>query len=215
MSVSNKRRKLAKKITRGKEAAISPTACRKKYMLFLMLTAGMFAIAATSFYVGELSGTYIENNLVGVTAFICGVFCLAESMLYFIAGAIITVLGRHKIGINISELSVVFIVIAILAAITFAGYSTIKLRIVNASIKSDLVTNKNVLNMYYVDHGSYPISLDSQYCPEGPSDKRYCLKASSGNIFTYEVSDSNQKFTLYAENPAIEDRSSINSESSL
>lgn len=203
------KKKLAKTKAKFNGKAISADSCRKKYIFFLLFTTGLFAIAATVFYIGELTGTRIENNIVGVAAFICGVFCLAESIMYFIAGAIITALGRNQIELNVLELIVVIIVISILTALAFAGYATLRQRIVNASMMSDLVTSKNVLNMYYVDHGSYPTSLSSDYCPVHPSDDQYCLKASTGNSYVYGASNTYQNFTLYANNPASSDSFNI------
>ena len=91
-------------------------------------------------------------------------------------------------GFTIVELLVVIVVIGILAAITIVSYTGISDKATAASIQSDLTSAKKQLNLYYVDHGSYPASIDGNNCPVGSSpspDTRYCLKPSSGNSFTY------------------------------
>ena len=96
--------------------------------------------------------------------------------------------NQSSFGFTIVELLVVIVVIGILAAITIVSYSGISSRATASALQSDLDNASKQLKLYYVDHGSYPTSLDGSNCPLGsaPSpDTRYCLKASSGATFTY------------------------------
>lgn len=95
---------------------------------------------------------------------------------------------RISPGFTIVELLVVIVVIGILAAITIVSYTGISQRANVASLVSDLANASKQLKLYYVDHGTYPTSLDGNNCPLGsaPSpDTRYCLKSSSGATLTY------------------------------
>lgn len=111
-----------------------------------------------------------------------------------------------KSGFTIVELLVVIVVIGVLAAITVVSYTGISQKAIIASLQSDLSNASKRLKMYQVEHGQYPTSLDSNYCPN-PSDAKYCLKVSSGNsfdIYSYNSSVNNstnpQTFTLKATN---------------
>ncbi len=96
---------------------------------------------------------------------------------------------------TIVELLVVIVVIGILAAITIVSYSGVANKAITASIKNDLDNNLKMLKMYHIDHGYYPSSLDSNYCPNAPDiDNKYCLKAMTGATLSY--SGGNQTFTL-------------------
>jgi uncharacterized protein (TIGR02145 family)/prepilin-type N-terminal cleavage/methylation domain-containing protein len=104
---------------------------------------------------------------------------------------------------TIVELLVVIVVIAILAAISLISYASISSEAVVSSIQSDLTNAKKQLNLYYVDHGAYPASLDANSCPTGSSpspDTKYCLKPSSGNTFTYSSPSPYAIFALTATN---------------
>jgi len=103
-------------------------------------------------------------------------------------------------GFTIVELLVVIVIIGILAAITIVAYTGISQRAVVASIQSDLTSSSQRLKMYYVDHGTYPQTLDGSNCPTGPSDTNYCLKASSGNTYSYSSSSPYSSFVLVATN---------------
>jgi len=98
-------------------------------------------------------------------------------------------------GFTIVELLVVIVVIGILAAITIVSYTGISSKAVASSLQSDLSSAKKQLSLYYVDHSSFPTSLDGNNCPL-PTDNKYCLKPSSGNAFTYIPSSSNLTFSL-------------------
>ena len=116
--------------------------------------------------------------------------------------------NRFKPAFTIVELLVVIVVIGILAAITIVSYTGISQKATITAIKSDLTNNTNRLNMYYVDHGSYPTSIDpTTKCPLDSSsvaDTSYCLKVSPGNtIDNYSSTGPNyQLFTLDVKNTA-------------
>jgi uncharacterized delta-60 repeat protein len=65
-----------------------------------------------------------------------------------------------------------------------------------ASLKSDLDSNADKLELYYTEHnGVYPSALDANNCPSAPVvDTTTCLKASTGNELNY--SGGGQSFTL-------------------
>lgn len=65
-----------------------------------------------------------------------------------------------------------------------------------ASIKTDLASAAQNLNLYHAKYGTYP-TLDGNYCPASPStvDANYCLKLSSGSNFVYNTTD-HQTFLL-------------------
>ena len=91
---------------------------------------------------------------------------------------------------TIVELLVVIVIIGILAAITIVSYTGISQKAVVASIQSDLNSAKKQLTLYYIDHGNYPVDLDSNKCPRDSTpttDTKYCLKPSNGNTFTYST----------------------------
>lgn len=84
-------------------------------------------------------------------------------------------------GFTIVELLVVIVVIGILAAITIISYTGISQKANNVSLQTDLNNASKQLKMYYSEYGSYPSALVNN-CT---ADTKYCLKPSSGNIFTY------------------------------
>lgn len=76
--------------------------------------------------------------------------------------------------------------IGILAAITIVSYTGISQRAMATALQSDLTNASKQLKLYDVLYGSYPTSLDSNNCPNAPStDMNYCLKASSGDVYSY------------------------------
>lgn len=117
-------------------------------------------------------------------------------------------LPYSKQAFTIVELLVVIVVIAILAAITIVSFTGISQKAIVASIQSDLNNNTNLLKMYYTEYSSYPIipANSTSMCPTAPVvDNKYCLKPSSGNIFTYTptVGVNSQSFTLTTRNTAV------------
>jgi prepilin-type N-terminal cleavage/methylation domain-containing protein len=106
-------------------------------------------------------------------------------------------------GFTIVELLVVIVVIGILAVISLVSYTGISQRAVIGSIQSDLSMSAQRLKMYYADNGTYPQSLDASYCPVGPADSRYCLKASSGSTYSYSSSSPYSSFYLTETNGSL------------
>jgi len=89
-------------------------------------------------------------------------------------------------GFTIVELLVVIVVIGILAAITLVSYTGISSRANIAVMQSDLSNSADQLKIYQAFNGSYPTTLDSNYCPSAPTaDTTLCLKASPNNTYTY------------------------------
>jgi|GEM_PF-1091146 len=104
-------------------------------------------------------------------------------------------------GFTIVELLVVIVVIGILAAITIVSFTGVSKKAVVASLQSDLSSASKKLEMYKVEHGSYPNTLtdsgSGKYCPS-PLDAQYCVKTSSGNTFNYPtVGPNSQTYSLY------------------
>ena len=64
-------------------------------------------------------------------------------------------------GFTIVELLIVIVVIGILAAITIVAYNGIQTRARDAKRQDDITTITKALELYYIDHGSYPLSSGS------------------------------------------------------
>ncbi|MEI6850926.1 MAG: fibronectin type III domain-containing protein [Candidatus Saccharibacteria bacterium] len=106
-------------------------------------------------------------------------------------------------GFTIVELLVVIVVIGVLAAITIISYTGVSKKATIASQQSDLTGASRQLEMYKVDNGSYPATLDGNKCPLTPvADTKRCLKSSSGNTYTYtpEAGSYPQAYSLDATN---------------
>lgn len=67
---------------------------------------------------------------------------------------------RHTTGFTIVELLIVIVVIAILASIVIVSYSGIQNQARESSLKSDLQTAAIKVELYKVQQGSYPLSLE-------------------------------------------------------
>lgn len=92
---------------------------------------------------------------------------------------------RYPSGFTIVELLVVIVVIGILATITIISYTGISNKAITVSLISDLDSASKQLKLYYIDHGTYPTIMVAN-CPTAPiADNKYCIKASTGNTFTY------------------------------
>lgn len=93
---------------------------------------------------------------------------------------------RHRSGFTIVELLVVIVIIGILAAITIVSYTGITQKAIVSSLTSDLDNAAKQLKLYNQLYGSFPTTMNASNCPTAPNvDNTYCLKASSGNTFTY------------------------------
>src|SRR5690625_2336113 len=81
-------------------------------------------------------------------------------------------------GFTIVELLIVIVVIAILAAISIVAYTGIQERAVNSRTISSVNQSVKLLNMYYQEHGKWPIDPDGPATSPGGSSSgasRYCL----------------------------------------
>lgn len=104
------------------------------------------------------------------------------------------------LGFTIVELLVVIVVIGILAAISVVSYSGIAQKARETALISDLTNAKTTLQMYQVENGSYPTSINiNDGCPI-PADARFCLKPSTGINFSsyYNPGGDKQKFIIGA-----------------
>jgi len=77
------------------------------------------------------------------------------------------------------------VVIGVLASITIVSFNGISRQATVVSIKSDLSNSIKRIQLYYIDNGHYPVSYNTNNCPEGPIDPRYCLMPSKGNELSY------------------------------
>ncbi len=95
-----------------------------------------------------------------------------------------------KTGFTIVELLVVISIIGIVTSITIISYKGVNERAVTTSLKADLASASQQLKLYYQKYGSYPTALNNSSngtnCPTTPTaDNTFCIKASSGNAYTY------------------------------
>jgi prepilin-type N-terminal cleavage/methylation domain-containing protein len=107
---------------------------------------------------------------------------------------------RNQHGFTIVELLVVIVVIGILAAITIVAYTGIGDKAKTSSLQSDLSNATTQLNLFLIDKGNYPTTID---CGSADSNTNKCLKASSGNTFAYyqaNISTTPQTFSLLITN---------------
>ena len=65
-------------------------------------------------------------------------------------------------GFTIVELLIVIVVIAILAAISVMAYNGIQSRARDAERVQDIASIQKVLELYYIDNGSFPLRADMQ-----------------------------------------------------
>jgi len=95
--------------------------------------------------------------------------------------------SQTNLGFTIVELLIVIVIIGILAAITIVSYINISKKATEAGLISDLDGAKRQLELYKVEHGTYPTTMDNDECPTAPTnDPKYCLKNKS---FEYTSTD--------------------------
>ena len=95
---------------------------------------------------------------------------------------------KSSSAFTIVELLVVIVVIGILASITIVSYSGISNKAITASLTSDLSNASKQMKLYYVDHGNFPTSFNTNNCPLDSTstiDTRYCIKFSSDTTYQY------------------------------
>ncbi len=69
-------------------------------------------------------------------------------------------------GFTLVELLIVMAIIGILAALGVGSYMTAQMRGRDAQRKSDLKQVSNALELYYADHGQYPVASDISWGSE-------------------------------------------------
>lgn len=112
---------------------------------------------------------------------------------------------KHKnYGFTIIELLIVIVVVAIVAGISVVAYRGFQARAQESSISSSLAQAKKKLELYKVDHGSYPptghfsdidianTAVTVQY--SSTDGAAYCLSGIAGNT-VYHLTNSTTKLT--------------------
>ena len=92
-----------------------------------------------------------------------------------------------KRGFTIVELLIVIVVIAVLAAISIVAYNGIQSRAQLSSAQSTTSTVAKKVELFKVDNGVYPNSIDS--CPT-PTGTNICIGSLSSNDFFYRSTNS-------------------------
>jgi len=107
-------------------------------------------------------------------------------------------------GFTIVELLVAIVIIGILGTLAIVSYTSIIGRTYVAAVKSDLFANDKKAKAYLAQYGSFPTSMDANYCPTAPVvDKNYCFTNSSTTSFTYYVgASSTYTFSMGPADPA-------------
>ena len=83
---------------------------------------------------------------------------------------------------TIIELLVVIVVIGILATITIVSYNGITNKAIASSLQSDLANASKQLDLFQVDYGYHPSTIDCTI-PDSVTNK--CIKTNPANSFTY------------------------------
>lgn len=89
---------------------------------------------------------------------------------------------KNKSAFTIVELLVVIVVIGILASITILSYNGITNKAIASSLQSDLANASKQLDLFQVDYGYYPSTIDCTI-PDSVTNK--CIKTNPANSFTY------------------------------
>ncbi|OYX36357.1 hypothetical protein B7Z00_04705 [Candidatus Saccharibacteria bacterium 32-50-10] len=87
-----------------------------------------------------------------------------------------------KTGFTITELLIVVVVVAILAAVTVVAFRGIQQRASLASVRADGASISKKLELFRVDSGLFPASITD--CPN-PSAGNLCLTPGSGTTVSY------------------------------
>ena len=106
----------------------------------------------------------------------------------------------NPLGFTLVELLIVIVIIGILAVITIVSYRGMSAKANESAIKADLANAKKQIELYKVDHGSYPAGLNVSNCLTGttaPSpDTRYCLKSSNSGAYALTGDGNTYALTL-------------------
>ena len=95
---------------------------------------------------------------------------------------------HKRSGFTIIELIVVIVVIAILAALIVIAYNGVRRQAIISAILADLNNQQKILEVYKVDHGSYPNIIG---CPSDETTNTLCIKERN----------SETKYTYITDNP--------------
>jgi len=94
---------------------------------------------------------------------------------------------RTARGFTIVELLVVIVVIAILAAITIVSYTGISGKANVASLQSDLDNSSKQLNLFQVENGAYPSTINCAIPNSTTNPTNLCIKSSGSNTYSYKA----------------------------
>lgn len=84
-------------------------------------------------------------------------------------------------GFTLVELLIVIVVVAILVTISIVAYDGIQERARDAQRRQDVGTIIKALEMYYVDHGEYPLSNCGSSCPTPKKVNSWWATTSDGS----------------------------------
>jgi general secretion pathway protein G len=103
--------------------------------------------------------------------------------------------NARKLGFTIVELLIVIVVIGILAAITIVAYNGVKLKAVDASVRTDLAASARLLANDLTVNGNYPATTSAANGGKG-------LPSGSGTVYVYTVNNAStpQSYTLTGSN---------------
>lgn len=95
---------------------------------------------------------------------------------------------ENRKAFTIVELLVAIVIIGILGTLAIVAYSSVISRTYVSAVTSDLVANDKKAKAYLAQYGSFPTSVDTNYCPSAPiADKNYCFQKSSVTAFVQYI----------------------------